>query len=297
MANVWRGQEARRTQSIKQYTDAIETVQRLDPIIIEADRQNFEQINKILTDVLSLVNSSMQKYFGTTNPDPWSYDDTISLEKVLISLANHLVTVSGDSSWNTISSSGHVIGSLDVYIRSIKSSMDEDGPLLLAPLFGYLNGSVKTKSELYQLIYDQRYEHRVLEFHKQMSYLDTNDINQGIAQTETETLQHILAAYNLPTPIITSAFLQNLTLFSLIEDHYGRRGDVGTLLDTVKGEITPTAINMEKLIKEVLGLFKEDAIETVNTFAGLEWNFTKALNVIKRSLNQFEDLGSKIMSV
>ena len=94
---------------------------------------------------------------------------------------------------------------------------------------------------------------------------------------------------------MTRSFLQNLIL--LIEDQYGNRGNVGKLLDTVKGETTPTAYNMEKLIAEVFGLYKDDVIGTTNEFADIEFNFAQAMSAIETSLNDFGDIGSKIMRV
>ena len=130
----------------------------------------------MLTAAVNLVDVSMLKYFGTTTPIPSDYDSSISLERELIKLVNEIAILSGNWSWHVYYSLGPVEAALDVYIRSIKYSLNIDRNLLLSPLVGYLNNTVKTKSELYRLIYDQRYQHRLSRVHKQMSYLVIDEI-------------------------------------------------------------------------------------------------------------------------
>ena len=174
----------------------------------------------------------------------------------------------------------------------------DDGPPLISPLEGYINGEIATKSKLYQHITDYKYDYSILQFHKIMSEVSDQDIMDGIQALKDRIIEPTLSLINTTPGLITQDYINNnLTLLNYIEEHYGRTETIRTKLDTLTNEAVPQASSIQILLDETMAVYQKELLDLIGYQTDLQWNFTQSMNTIKRKMEPFEDLGSDVLDM
>ena len=181
-----------------------------------------------------------------------------------------------------------------------KLMVQQSGALILNPMFGYLNTTVGTKSELYQLIHSDDFDLNVLQIHAMLIELKKEQfqtVQRSIEILNSELVLVLGSLANCSLTILDQSDFVNLTMLHYIEQNYLQNTSIAAQWAKVKGLSSFNATELAELVNLSFDKQNNDFQTIVDTMLNDTNSFSKYISKVKRNLMEFEDLDSLIMEV
>ena len=184
--------------------------------------------------------------------------------------------------------------------QSVKLVARQSGALILNPMFGYLNTTVGTKSELFDLIHSDDFNLNTLQILASVAELRKDqftDSQRSITNLNNKLLVALGSLANCPVTILDLTEWINSTVLQHIQQNYLQYENIDTRWAKVRDMSAFNATEIAQLTNLAFEKQTNDVQTIVDTILNDTDMFSKYIAKVKRNLIEFEDLDSLILEV
>ena len=182
----------------------------------------------------------------------------------------------------------------------ISEYLKQGSLVVLQPMGEYLNNTISTKSELYQLIHSDEYEVNNIEMHAHLSTLKKDGYKTGLRNLEQfnrKLVNVVQNHFNCVIPILDQSDLFRMTMLDYIGHHYLHIEIIANQMAKVNELGYYNASEVAYLTTLAFRQQMDDFQTIVETLINHKTTFAEYISDLRKSLVDFENLDNQILQV